>query len=128
MTRHRMLRRIAYVRRNRCSALVVALTLFILLNPLLAVSAIGGSMLGVALFVVLVLAVWALRLERPVLWGLGLFGFITIDALIADRMGFGGLLPKGANVPVKSETTTGCSHRVSCWVGWIYARIRTPFD
>lgn len=62
MTRHRMLRRIAYVRRNRCSALVVALTLFILLNPVLAISAIGGSMLGVALFVVLVLAVWALRL------------------------------------------------------------------
>ena len=45
-----MLRRIAYVRRNRCSALVAALTFFILLNPLLAISAIGGSMLGVALF------------------------------------------------------------------------------
>lgn len=71
MTRHRMLRRIAYVRRNRCSALVGALCSFILLNPMLAGSAIGGSMLGVALFVVLVLAVWALRLERPVLWGLG---------------------------------------------------------
>ena len=53
MTRHRMLRRIAYVRRNRCSALVGALCFFILLNPMLAGSAIGGSMLGVALFVVL---------------------------------------------------------------------------
>ncbi len=93
MTRHRMLRRIAYVRRNRCSALVGVLCFFILLNPLLAGSAIGGSMLGMALFVVLVLAVWALRLERPVLWGLGVFGFITIDALIADRMGYSGLRP-----------------------------------
>ena len=93
MTRHRMLRRIAYVRRNRCSALVAALTFFILLNPLLAISAIGGSMLGVALFAVLVLAVWALRLERPVLWGLGVFGFITVDTLIADRMGYSELRP-----------------------------------
>lgn len=88
-----MLRRIAYVRRNRCSALVGVLCFFILLNPMLAGSAIGGSMLGVALFVVLVLAVWALRLERPVLWGLGVFGFITVDALIADRMGYRGLRP-----------------------------------
>jgi hypothetical protein len=93
MTRRRMLRRIAYVRRNRCSALVGALCFFILLNPMLAGSAIGGSMLGVALFVVLVLAVWALRLERPVLWGIGVFGFITVDALIADRMGYRGLRP-----------------------------------
>jgi hypothetical protein len=50
-------------------------------------------MLGVALFVVLVLAVWALRLPRPALWGLGIFGFITVDALIADRMGYRGLRP-----------------------------------
>ena len=88
-----MLRRIAYVRRNRCSAFVGVLCFFILLNPMLAGSAIGGSRLGVALFVVLVLAVWALRLERPVLWGLGVFGFITVDALIADRMGYSGLRP-----------------------------------
>jgi hypothetical protein len=88
-----MLRRIAYVRRNRCSALVGVLCFFILLNPMLAGSAIGGAMLGVALFVVLVLAVWALRLERPVLWGLGVFGFITVDTLIADRMGYSGLRP-----------------------------------
>jgi hypothetical protein len=87
MTRHRMLRRIAYVRRNRCSALVGALCFFILLNPLLAGSAIGGSMLGVALFVVLVLAVWALRLARPVLWGLVFVGAITVALLryVLDR-------------------------------------------
>ena len=93
MNRNRMLRRIAYVRRNRCSALVAALCLFTVLNPLLAGSAIGGSVLGVALFTVLVLAVWALRLERPLLWGLGVFGFITVDTLIADRMGYRGLRP-----------------------------------
>src|SRR5690606_16761550 len=45
MTRHRMLRRIAYVRRNRCCALVGVLCFFILLNPLMAGSAVGGSML-----------------------------------------------------------------------------------
>lgn len=88
-----MLRRIAYVRRNRCSALVGVLCFFILLNPLLASSAIGGSMLGIALFTVLILAVWALRLQRPHLWGMAVFGFITIDALIADRMGYRGLRP-----------------------------------
>ena len=66
--RHRMLRRIAYVRRNRCSALVAVLCFVILLNPLLASSAIGGSVLGVPLFSVLLLAVWALRFRGPVIW------------------------------------------------------------
>jgi len=82
-----MLRRIAYVRRNRCSALVAVLCFFILLNPMLAGSAVGGSMLGVALFAILVLAIWALRLNRQIIWGMGLFAFVTVDALIADRMG-----------------------------------------
>jgi hypothetical protein len=72
---------------------VSALCFFTLLNRLLASSAIGGSVLGPALFVVLVLAVWALRLERPILWGLGVFGFITVDALITRRLGYSGLRP-----------------------------------
>lgn len=93
MTRHRMLRRIAYVRRNRCCALVAVLCFFTLLNPLLAGSALGGSMLGVALFSVLVLAVWALRLKGTVIWGMAIFAFITVDVLIADRMGVNWLRP-----------------------------------
>src|SRR6476620_8360900 len=45
MLRRPMLRRIAYLRRNRCSALMVALFVFILVHPLFAESAIGGTFL-----------------------------------------------------------------------------------
>jgi hypothetical protein len=87
MIRRRLLRRVAYVRRNRCSALVAMLCLFILINPVLAGSMIGATMLVTSLFTILILAVWALRVQRPFVWALGLFAFISIDALIADRLG-----------------------------------------
>ncbi len=87
--RRRLLRRLAYARRNRCSLLVVALCLFILLNPLLMGSAVGATMLATGLFAILMLAVWALRVRRPFVWGLALFAFISIsiNALLADRLG-----------------------------------------
>ncbi len=87
MIRRRLLRRIAYVRRNRCSVLVAVLCFFILLNPLLSGSMIGATMLATSLFVILLLAVWALRVRRPFIWGLAFLAFLTIDALVADRLG-----------------------------------------
>jgi hypothetical protein len=83
----RLLRRVAYVRRNRCSVLVAMLCFFILLNPLLSGSMIGATTLAISLFTILVLAVWALRVRRPFVWGLALFAFVSIDALVADRLG-----------------------------------------
>jgi hypothetical protein len=87
MIRSRLLRRVAYVRRNRCSVLVAVLCFFILLNPLLSGSMIGATMLATSLFVILLLAVWALRVRRPYMWGLAALAFLTVDALVADRMG-----------------------------------------
>jgi voltage-gated potassium channel Kch len=87
MIRRRLLRRIAYVRRNRCSALVAVLCFFILLNPLLAGSPIGATVLATSLFAVLILAVWALRARGPFVWALVLFALIPIDALMVDRLG-----------------------------------------
>lgn len=87
MIRRRVIRRIAYVRRNRCSALVGVLCFFILLNPVLSGSMIGATILATSLFVILLLAVWALRVRRPFVWGLAALAFLTIDALVADRLG-----------------------------------------
>jgi hypothetical protein len=87
MIRSRLLRRVAYARRNRCSVLVAVLCLFILANPLMAGSAIGATALATSLFVILVLAVWALRVRQPFVWGLAALAFLTIDALVADRLG-----------------------------------------
>jgi hypothetical protein len=87
MIRRRLLRRVAYARRNRCSVLVVVLCLFILASPLMAGSAIGATALATSLFVILVLAVWALRVHQPFVWGLAALAFLTIDALVADRLG-----------------------------------------
>lgn len=87
MIRSRLLRRVAYVRRNRCSVLVAVLCMFILLNPLLSGSMVGATALAVSLFTILVLAVWALRVRRPFVWGLAALAFLTVDALVVDRLG-----------------------------------------
>ena len=87
MIRRRLIRRLAYVRRNRCSALVGVLCFFILLNPVLSGSMIGATVLAAGLFVILLLAVWALRVRRPYIWGLAALAFLTVDALVADRLG-----------------------------------------
>ncbi len=58
---------IAYFHKNRCGALLGALCLIILLNPILADTSWGGFVLTVLLLAVLVLASWALRVRGPVL-------------------------------------------------------------
>lgn len=85
--RTRLKRRMAYVRRNRCSALVALLCLLILVNPLLSGSTAGSLALMASLLAVLVLAVWALRVRRPFIWAIVLMAFLTLDALAADRLG-----------------------------------------
>ena len=54
--RRRLLRRIAYLRRNRCSVLLAGLLTFILVHPLLADSAIGGTFLAFGTLGILLLA------------------------------------------------------------------------
>lgn len=62
--RHPILHRIAWLRRNRCSLLLVWLCLLILANPLFGHTSLGHKALSVGLLVLLVLATWALRVRR----------------------------------------------------------------
>jgi hypothetical protein len=89
----RLARRIAYIRRNRCSALVTALCLLILVNPLIIGSTVGTIVVGAGLFVVLMLAIWALRLRGRFFWIMAALAFLAIDALAADRLGEHSLKP-----------------------------------
>jgi hypothetical protein len=85
--RRRLLHRIAYVRRNRCSALLAALCLLILVNPLFVGSRVGATSLTFGLYAVLMLAVWALRVGRRMLWAAALLAFVAFDAGLLDRLG-----------------------------------------
>jgi hypothetical protein len=62
--RHPWLVRLAWLRRNRCSLLLLALCLMILANPAFGASAMGPKGLTMALLVILLLAIWALRVGR----------------------------------------------------------------
>jgi len=64
MAHHPILRRIAWLRRNRCSLLLSWLCVMILATPLFGASALGNKGLSVGLLVVLLLATWALRVRR----------------------------------------------------------------
>src|SRR3954467_14827828 len=67
MAHHPILRRIAWLRRNRCSLLLGALCVMILANPMFASTALGPRALSLTLLIILLLASWALRVRRPVL-------------------------------------------------------------
>jgi len=85
--RHPILLRIAWLRRNRCSLLLVALCLMILANPLFGSSQAGHKALGIALLFTLVLASWALRLQRPALLGLLALALATSIVLVLTPPG-----------------------------------------
>jgi len=87
LRRHPILRRIAWLRRNRCSLLLVALCLMILANPLFGSSHAGHKALGVSFLFTLVLASWALRVRQGVLLGLVAFALATSVALLAAPHG-----------------------------------------
>ncbi|MFZ5782706.1 MAG: potassium channel family protein [Pseudomonadota bacterium] len=81
------LRRMAYLRRNRCSVLLGALCLFILASPFVTTSVIGAAVLTFGILAILVLALWALRARRSTLLVLGLLALIVLNAIVADRLG-----------------------------------------
>ena len=62
--RHPWLHRIAWMRRNRCSALLGGLCLLILANPLFGYTETGHKTLVLALLMLLLLATWALRVRK----------------------------------------------------------------
>ena len=87
MLRRRLLRRIAYLRRNRCSALMAGLFVFILVHPLLAESAIGGTFLVLGMLGILLIGLWALHARRRTLLIVGILALLTFHGIAADRMG-----------------------------------------
>ncbi len=98
----RILRRIAYVRRNRCSVLLGMLCLLIILSPLIGGSSVGGVVLVAALVSILVVALWALRVRRKAVFSAALLGFIAVDAVALRGIG-GSLL---VNVSIVAMTVT----------------------
>jgi hypothetical protein len=82
----RIKRRLAYVRRNRCGVLLVALCLFVLVNPFVAGS-FAAVFLALGLVIILMLAMWALRARRGTLLVLGLLALFTVNAVAVDRLG-----------------------------------------
>ena len=87
MLRRPLVRRLAYLRRNRCGALLAALCFFILADPFLAGSAIGAIFLTLSLLAILVLAVWALRVRRQMFWMVLVLAVLAGEALVVHRLG-----------------------------------------
>ena len=83
----RLLRRIAYVRRNRCSALLTILCLIILSSPLLSGTPLAGGFVGLGTMAILLLAVWALRVRRVMLWIVAVLALFAGQAIAIDQMG-----------------------------------------
>jgi hypothetical protein len=82
-----LLRRVAYLRRNRCSALLAMLCLIILAAPLLSGTPLAGGFVGIGTMAVLLLAVWALRVRRMMLWAVGVLALFAIQAIVVDQLG-----------------------------------------
>ena len=73
---------IAYLRQHRCGALLVVLCLLILLDPMASGFASWASFaLTILLMAALGLAVWSLRVPRPVLIALGGLGLLVMAVL-----------------------------------------------
>jgi len=83
----RLLRRIAYLRRNRCSGLLAALFVVILVEPALVGSRWGAISLSLGVVAILLVAVWALRVQRMMFWIAGLLALLMVHAVVVDRLG-----------------------------------------
>ncbi len=104
MLHRSLLHHIAYVRRNRCSVVLAALCLFIIVNPLIAGSRIGTAILSAAMLAILALAVWALRAGRLMLWLVLALALVTADAIAINQWsGF----PMGVVVLAAVATSMG---------------------
>ena len=75
------------MRRNRCSVLLAGLFVFILVHPLLAESAIGGTFLAFGTLTILLLGLWALHARRRMLLFVGILALLTFHGIAADRLG-----------------------------------------
>jgi Ion channel len=82
-----LLRRVAFMRRNRCSVLLGGLIAFILVHPLAADSAVGAIFLALGTLGILLLALWALRARRRTLLIVGVLALLAIHGIAADRLG-----------------------------------------
>jgi Ion channel len=80
--RHPWLHRIAWLRRNRCSVLLVAVCLLILANPLFGSTLGGHKALSVVLLLILLLATWALRVRRAGLLAVLALALVSIAVVI----------------------------------------------
>jgi hypothetical protein len=100
--RRAILRRIAFARRNRCSVLLAMLCTLIVLSPLIAGTTVGGAVLVAALVAILVVALWALRVRRMLLFVAGLLGFIAVDAIALRGVGGSFLV----NISIVAMTVT----------------------
>jgi hypothetical protein len=87
MVHRRLLRRLAFMRRNRCSALLGGLLAFILVHPLVADSPVGVVFLALGTLGILLLALWALRASRRTLLLVGILALLTLHGVAADRFG-----------------------------------------
>ena len=83
MAYHPILRRIVWLRRNRCSLLLGALCLMILANPLFGSSALGPRALTLSLLVVMCVATWALHMQRPALVGMLALAVLTAAVIVS---------------------------------------------
>ncbi len=81
------LRRIAYMRRNRCSVLLAVLCVIIVVNPLLNTSELGARIMALCLIAILLLALWALRSRRLAIWTAVPLALLTIAAMFASHFG-----------------------------------------
>ncbi|MGE0575687.1 MAG: potassium channel family protein [Reyranella sp.] len=82
-----LLRRVAYLRRNRCSALLAMLCVIIVAAPLLSGTPLAGGFVGIGTMAVLLLAVWALRVRRMTLWAVGVLALFAVQAIAVEQMG-----------------------------------------
>jgi len=85
--RRRLLQRIAYLRRNRCSALLAMLCLIILASPLLSGTPLASGFVGLGTMAVLLLAVWALRVRRATFWIAAVLALFAGQAIAIDQAG-----------------------------------------
>jgi hypothetical protein len=74
---------IAWLRRNRCGALLAVLVLLILIDPVVAISDWISIALTVLLLASLLLVAWSLRVRGPVLLALVVLGLVVMAVLFA---------------------------------------------
>lgn len=113
----RLLRRIAYLRRNRCSALLAMLCVIILAAPLLSGTPLAGGFVGIGTMAVLLLAVWALRVRRMMFWVVGVLALFAMQAMAVDQMGEHWLRPVvfGSTAVFMGVVTVALLHYVLDW-------------